>query len=428
MGSQGHKSKKLPVWVAIVIGTVAIVLALVAAGLLLWFEVFKPARSERRSKPDAAEATPENVSTPTEDPGITAIATPAAEEPTEKPAEEPKETPALIPTENPETPAETPAEGPTPEPIIVSTQEPTVVPTEIPTPEPTAIPTPEPTEEPTPAPTKKPDSFTFGGKTIKAGTKKIDGAKLGISGKSGSLRHITEEEVENLVELCPALEELSLDYCYMDDYEPLGNLTKLKTLKLRRCDNGGKGNAVDDIEWVANLKNLTYLHLGHNEVSDLSPLKGLKKLKRLNLAYNDIEDDDLEDLSGLTTLTELSLYGLKKITDVSPLASLTNLTYMHLGYDSKLKSIKPLTALTKLKKLRINKTKISDLSYFKNFQSLEKLDIAACPIKFKEYYKLWDCKSLNLVVLDHKDNDGSLALDDMINNGFGIEILYDWPD
>ncbi len=427
MGSQGHKSKKLPVWVAIVIGTVAIVLALVAAGLLLWFEVFKPARSERRSKPDAAEATPENVSTPTEDPGITAIATPAAEEPTEKPAEEPKETPALIPTENPETPAETPAEGPTPEPIIVSTQEPTVVPTEIPTPEPTAIPTPEPTEEPTPAPTKKPDSFTFGGKTIKAGTKKIDGAKLGISGKSGSLRHITEEEVENLVELCPALEELSLDYCYMDDYEPLGALVKLKTLRLRRCNENGKGNPVEDIGWVANLTSLTTLQRGHNAISDLTPLAKLKKLTKLNLSYNDLRDDDLDALSDLTELQELSLYGLDKITDVAPLASLTKLTYLHLGYNKKLKNIKALTSLPKLSSLRVNKTNISDVSYFKNFKALKKLDISGCPILFHDYYALEDCAKLELIVLDSKDHDASLAIDDMINNGFGVEILYEWP-
>ena len=434
MGKQVRKG--MPVWVAVLIGAVAIVLALVVAGLLLWFEVFKPARTERSNLPSAAETTPDRESqpaaegTPNGGPEIIAITTPvpegmSTENPEKDPAEEPEDPTdePEDPTEEPEDPTEEP-ENPTEQPGSDVTSEPTADPTAEPTAEPTSVPTPEIT----PAPTKKPDSFTFGGKTIKAGTKKIDGSKLGINGKSGNLRHITEEEVENLVELCPALEELSLDYCYMDDYEPLGALTKLKTLKLRRCNNGGKGNAVDDIEWVEDLKNLTYLHLGHNEVDDVTPLKGLKKLKRLNLAYNNIENDDLKDLSGLTTLTELSLYGNKKISDVSPLASLTNLTYLQLGYNSKLKSVKSLTGLSNLKKLRVNKTKISDVSYFKNFKSLEKLDISGCPIKFKEYYKLWDCKKLNLVVLDHKDSDGSLALDDMINNGFGIEILYDWPD
>ena len=313
-------------------------------------------------------------------------------------------------------------------PVISSapTEEPTAAPTEdlTETPAPTEIPTPKPT--PTPQPTKVPDSFKFGGKTVKRGTKKIDGSKLGINGKSSKLRHITAEEVENLVALCPDLEELSLDYCYLDDYEPLGKLTKLKTLKLRRCNENGKGNAVKDIDWVESLTSLTYLHLGHNEISDLEPIENLKNLTRLNLSYNDLDNDELESIGKLTKLTELSLYGLT-ITDVAPLSSLTKLTYLHLGYNKKLKNIKALTSLPKLKSLRVNKTNISDVSYFKNFKSLQKLDISACPILFHDYYKLEDCKKLKLIVLDQKDTDASLAIDDMINNGFGVEILYEWP-
>ena len=414
--------KRLTTTAALIIGIGGVVLALVAGFVILWYEVIKPAREDKQTADRSAEVA-------TEAP----VETPA---PTEKPSEQPTEAPEVTeqPTEAPEVteqPTEEPAVTETPTPFIsaLPTEEPTPEITEEPTPfisaSPTAPPTEEPTKEPTPVPTKKPDSFKFGGKTIKSGTKKIDGSKLGINGKSGKLRHIKPEEVENLVELCPDLEELSLDYCYMDDYAPLGRLTKLKTLKLRRCGEGG-GNAVRDIDWVKDLKSLTYLHFGHNSISDLTPLKGLKTLKRLNLAYNDIEDDDLDALSELTNLTELSLYGLKKITDVGPLSELSNLTYLHLGYDKKLKNIKPLTDLTKLKSLRINKTSISDVSYFKNFKSLEKLDISGCPILFHDYYNLEDCTKLKRVVLDPKDSDAALALDDMINNGFGIEISYEW--
>ena len=375
------KRKGMPLWAAVLIGASAIVLTLVGGFLLLWFEMIKPERDARR----AAQAEPTSISQTTPETAETSA---------------PEETPKAEPTEISAT-----------EPATIDMQEPTEA----------------PTDAPTPKPTKVPESFKFGGKTIKTGTKKINGSKLGINGKSSKLRHISKEEVENLVALCPDLEELVLDYCYMDDYEPLGALVKLKTLRLRRCNENGKGNPVEDTGWVANLTSLTTLQLGHNAISDLTPLAKLKKLTKLNLSYNDLRDDDLDALSDLTELQELSLYGLDKITDVAPLASLTKLTYLHLGYNKKLKNIKALTSLPKLSSLRVNKTNISDVSYFKNFKALKKLDISGCPILFHDYYALEDCAKLELIVLDSKDYDASLAIDDMINNGFGVEILYEWP-
>ena len=391
------KRKGLPVWAAILVGAAAIVLTLVMGILLLRSELSGKDGDTQGIAQATAEPTPIGQTTPetadTPAPGSTAKA-----EPTEIPTEEPA--PAVTPE---------------------ATEEPTEEPTEAPT----EAPTPKPTE--TPKPTPKPDSFKFGGVKIPSGTKKINGSKLGINGKSSKLRHITAEEVENLVALCPDLEELILDYCYMDDYEPLGGLVKLKTLRLRRCNENGKGNPVTDIGWVANLTSLTNLQLGHNSISDLRPLANLKKLTKLNLSYNDLEDADLDALSDLTALQELSLYGLSKITDVAPLASLTKLTFLHLGYNKKLNNVKILTSLPKLTSLRVNKTNISDVSYFKNFKALKQLDISGCPILFHNYYALEDCKELKLIVLDPKDTDASLAIDDMINNGFGVEILYEWP-
>ena len=47
---------------------------------------------------------------------------------------------------------------------------------------------------------------------------------------------------------------------------------------------------------------------------------------------------------------------------------------------AKLKSVKALTGLKKLENLRVNRTNISDISYFGDFAALKKLDIAKCPI------------------------------------------------
>ena len=336
-------------------------------------------------------------------------------------------------------PAEAPAAEATPSPVV--TEPPTEAPTEEPTPliitpnpelpEPTA--TPEPTEEPTPKPTeapkatKKPDSFTFGGKKIKTGTTKINGKSLGINGKKNKLKHIKKDEVKDLVELCPDLEELILDYCYMDDYTPLGDLTKLRKLQLSSCGAGG-GNAIKNIDWLEDLTELRSLNLVHNNISDTTALAALKKLTYLNLGDNPLEDEDLEPIAYLTNLETLYLYDLKKITDVQPLTSLTKLTFLHIGRNSKLKNVKPLTALKKLANLRLNYTNVSDISYFKNFEALKKLDLGRCPILLHDYYNLQDCKKLRKIVLEQGDDDASLAIDDMINNGYPFEISYNWTE
>ena len=328
----------------------------------------------------------------------------------------PSPEPTIAPTEKPEVLVITPNPA-LPEPTV--TPEPTEAPTE--------APTEKPTEKPTPKPTAKPDSFTFGGKTVKTGTTKINGKSLGINGKSGKPKHIKKEEMQNLIELCPDLEELVLDYCYMDDYAPLGRLRKLRKLQLSSCGTGS-GKAIENIAWVDDLTELRTLNLVHNKIDDTTALEDLQKLTYLNLGDNPLTDEDLEPIGELKNLETLYLYDLKKITDVSPLASLSKLKFLHIGRNSKLKSVKPLTGLKKLENLRVNRTNISDNSYFKNFPALKKLDLGKCPILFLDYYKLEDCAKLRKIVLEQGDDDAALAIDDMINNGYPFEILYNWTE
>lgn len=312
-------------------------------------------------------------------------------------------------------------------PLSVPTETPTIKPTETPTPEPTATPTPKPTATPTPKPTAVPDSFLFGGKTIKTGETKIDGKKLGINGKNKKLKHITNEEVQNLVTLCPDLKELILEYCYLDDYSLLGNLTKLNKLYLTYT-GAGNGNVVKDIGWVKGLTELRTLSLSHNSIDNTEALSGLKKLTYLNISGNPLQDEDLKPLSGLTNLEKLYLYDLKKITDVSPLSKLTKLNFLHIGRNSKLKNVKPLTSLKKLQYLRLNHTKVSDLSYFGKFSALKKLDIAKCPIDTDTVPHLKDCKKLEKIVLDMGDVDTYNAILDLFTDGYQLHFLYNWSE
>ena len=290
---------------------------------------------------------------------------------------------------------------------------------------PTAVPTPVPTPEPTATPI--PDSFLFGGKQIKTGTTKIDGKKLGINGKKNKLTHIPENEVNDLVTLCPDLEELDLEYCFMDDYAPLGGLVKLRTLKLTYC-GAGSGNAIKDIGWVKSLTELRTLSFSHNSIEDTAPLAGLTKLTYLHLAGNPLENEDLEPISKLTNLETLYLYDLKKITDVSPLASLKKLTFLHIGHNSKLKSVKALGKLTKLKYLRLNSTKVADLSYIGNFSALKKLDLEKCPIDTNTVSHLKDCKKLEKVVIDMGDYELYNAILDLFEDGWQLHFLYNWTE
>ena len=315
----------------------------------------------------------------------------------------------VVYTPEPEKPVETRPAITTPEPIIIH------------------IPTEAPTEEPTPEPTPVPDSFLFGGKTVKTGTTKLRGKDLGINGKKNALTHITDEEVQNLVALCPDLEVLDLDYCYMDDYAPLGALIHLREVQLSSCGVGG-GNAIEDIDWVAGLTELRSLNLVHNEIRDTSALEGLTALEWLNLGDNALTDEDLEPIGKLENLDMLYLYSLAQITDVAPLSELSNLTYLHLGGDGSLRDVKPLISLKNLAYLRLNDTKVSDLSCFGNFSALKKLDLSRCPIRTDTVYHLQDCKKLETIVLDMGDSDTYLAILDLINLGCPFHFLYSWSE
>ena len=296
------------------------------------------------------------------------------------------------------------------------------------TPEPTEEPTPEPTAVPTPEPTPVPETFMFGGKKIKSGSTKIDGSSVNINGKSGKPKFITPEEVENLVTLCPDLEELKLDYCSMEDYAPLGRLTKLRTLQLSSCGTG-KGNAVSDIGWLEGLTELRWLNLVHNNISDTSALEGLTELTYLNISDNPLTNKCLVPIGKLTKLKTLYLYSLSKITDVSPLANLTKLTYLHLGYDKKLEDVKPLTALTNLEKLRIHKTKVKDLTGFGKLTSLKKLDLSGLTLKTSTISELKKCTKLEKIVIEMGDTDTYYAvLDQLINEGHQVQFSYSWSE
>ena len=275
-----------------------------------------------------------------------------------------------------------------------------------------------------------PSTFMFGGAELQSGTAAIDPDTVGINGVKvvgtrKSIKHITREEVEALVKLCPNIRKLDLDYCYLDDYTPLAKLTGLTSLSLMTCGNAeGGGRKLVDIDWIASLTNLRQLNLCHNDIDDIRAIAGLEQLEYLNLADNDLDDRQLEYLSGLYNLRELDLYQLPKLTDVSPLAKLTNLEYLHLGQDRSIKTVKPLTGLKYLKKLRLNGTNVTDISYFKEFKALQYVDLSDCSRKASQYYALENCQCLIAVTISDASDDVKSVFGDM----GPIELWLKWGD
>ena len=176
-----------------------------------------------------------------------------------------------------------------------------------------------------------------------------------------------------------ALEELGLPAEAPLTKEKMLQLTSLKAnhrgivditglefaLSLKDLNLNGR-NRITDLRPLANLTDLTQLHIWHREVADLppvtnldiSPLSGLINLEGLVL-----ENSGISNVSPLTELKELQFLGLadNTIKDISPLAGLEKLRYLNLS-DNSIKDLSPLAGLTNLRELWIRNNPATDFS------------------------------------------------------------------
>ncbi len=155
-------------------------------------------------------------------------------------------------------------------------------------------PKPDPGSDPETDPGSKPEkeSFLFGGAEINSGSVIVSGFFFGIDGTADEFREITENEIRDLVRLCPDLEILTLSHCFLETYEPLSGLTKLKTLVLRDCSADGDPRSLTDIGWIGSLTDLTKLDISGNPISDFEPLKELRALEDLHFHHTDVKEVD----------------------------------------------------------------------------------------------------------------------------------------
>ena len=171
------------------------------------------------------------------------------------------------------------------------------------------------------------------------------------------------------------LTELNLARNNISDLEPivnlLANLTQLTALHLG-------GNRIENIGPLANLIQLKVVHLDYTGIVDVGPLAPLTNLEIIDLRRNLIIN--VRPLANLTQLTELNLYN-NRIVDVSPLASLTSLEVLDIR-------VNPVTYLTPLDGLALTYFLYDEICELPPFPVNERIDNRSHPSIFTPWADL----------------------------------------
>jgi Leucine-rich repeat (LRR) protein len=154
----------------------------------------------------------------------------------------------------------------------------------------------------------------------------------------------------NFLPKCPQLEELFIFRAYSRDISPIGELTRLKKLKISDIQ-------VSDLSPLAKLTQLKNLDVSYTLISDLSPLANLLKLEILDLIETQVVY--VTALAKLVQLETLSLSNTQ-IKDVSALGTLLQLKRLTL-YNTPVSDVSALGNLPQLTMLYLHNTKVKDV-------------------------------------------------------------------
>ncbi len=221
------------------------------------------------------------------------------------------------------------------------------------------------------------------------------------------------QNIEPLSQLT-GLKSLNLSKTNIGDLNPIRNLTELVELDLSKT-------RIQDLSWLKYSDKLARLNISHTAVSDLSVIQKMPKLQYLDVSATNVTD--LAPLNGLVELVQLNLKGTR-IQKLSPLESLVQMTVLNVSSTliedlNPLKGLKNLTtldldsthtnninALSGLENLRIlhaNYTMISDLQPLQKLVHLEKIYCDKTPIKATVADAFMAANPKVLVVFDTED-------------------------
>ena len=167
------------------------------------------------------------------------------------------------------------------------------------------------------------------------------------------------------------LTSLSLVNCELEtsDIDALGSLTKLETVDL-------SDNNLTSISVFANLPELKYVFLTHNNISDITPLTSLSKLLVADLSQNSITE--LPDFSKAPMIEALYL-AKNKISDLSSVHTIPNIITLDVSYNL-ITNAKNIGMLTMLETLVISNNNVTNFDFLTNLTALSSLDVSGTSI------------------------------------------------
>lgn len=170
-------------------------------------------------------------------------------------------------------------------------------------------------------------------------------------------------------------------------YEPLGQLTGLKSLDLMGC-------RLTQMDFVGNLTALERLNARESHLEDISFLRPLSKLRILNLAHNWIKD--VSPLTFCTALTKLDISSNQRMENPELIGKLISLEHLKMKLVC-LKDLSFLSTLTQLRTLRISNNQIGDIEFVRGMKKLTRLHADICAIE--QGPEGWEAEALEYVDL-----------------------------
>ena len=213
------------------------------------------------------------------------------------------------------------------------------------------------------------------------------------------------------------------------DLSPLANLINLRELWIN-------DNSVEDVTTLANLTQLTYLRLDTNQIRDISPLAHLTQLEELRIADNPFHDfTPLLELEGVELDIEISEV-LNVVVDIPdpnlrqlirealslPEAVLLTqqqilrLTELDAGGDRGITNLTGLEYATNIRSLRLHLNPIVDISPLVHLTKLEGVNLLGCGIV--DFSSLRNLKNLRGVFLGHNNISDISPLAELTNLTF----------
>ena len=127
-----------------------------------------------------------------------------------------------------------------------------------------------------------------------------------------------------------------------------------------------KNKELEEINCIANYKNVKILDLRWNKIKDIKPLENLKKLEVLKINFNQIED--IKPLLNLPNLRELWIHN-NKISDIRGIEKLTKLEHLDASFNPLKNGIEEISRLKNLKRLELREVPKEIVDYvYENYR------------------------------------------------------------